>query len=120
VDKLINYMGDWALIGIFVIGLSALMCYGLGALSALHADQREEAFLKKYQDAKKRESGSVMSVRPDAPEEMDKAFLKGYKEAKKHGLATVTSVRPNGPEEVEKAFLKKYQDAKKRNGNLVV
>ena len=61
-----------------------------------------------------------MSVRPDAPEEMDKAFLKGYKEAKKHGLATVTSVRPNGPEEVEKAFLKKYQDAKKRNGNLVV
>ena len=120
-DKLINYMGDWAFIGIFVVGLSALLCYGLGALSALHADQREEAFLKRYQETKKRdEPGFVMSVRPDAPEELEKAFLKKYQAAKKHGPATVTSARPNAPDDVEKAFLKKYQEAKKHDDNLLV
>jgi hypothetical protein len=113
-------MGDWAFIGIFVVGLSALLCYGLGALSVVHEAQQEEDFLKKYKEAKKRDSGVVMSVRPDAPAELEKAFLNKHQEAKKHGPATVTSTRPNAPEEVEKAFLKKYQEAKKRGGNFMV
>lgn len=121
VDKLISYMGDWAFIGIFIVGLSALLCYGLGALSALHAEESEAAFLKRYQETKKRdELGLVMSVRPNAPEELEKAFLERYQAAKKHGPATVTSARPNAPDEVEKAFLKKYQEAKKHDDNLLV